>query len=270
MGRAHPLPPPGRRGNEKSAPKGRRKSLAVIRLLAPAVFWLGVWQLAAMAVDQTLFLPSPAQVAVTLWRLAGTGRFWLDTALTLLRIVSGTVLGVAAGVLLATLTHISAIADALLSPAVRVLRAAPVVSFIILIILWAGSDRVPVIICAMMVTPVVWENLRAGLASPSPELLEMAKAYRMGRAREYRYIYLPASLPYLRSGVLSSIGLAWKSGVAAEVLCTPREAMGTQISWTKLYLEIPSLFAWTVVVVALSLVVERIVRGALERGGGGK
>ena len=144
------------------------------------------------------------------------------------------------------------------------------VSFIVLIILWAGSDKVPVIICAMMVTPVVWEDLRSGLASPSPELLEMAAAYQMSAARRARYIYLPAALPYLRSGVLSSIGLAWKSGAAAEVLCTPRRALGSQIYWSKLYLEIPSLFAWTAVVVALSLAVEALVRRALRKGGGGK
>ena len=211
-------------------PTEKRKN-KLLKLLAPAVFWLGLWQLAAMAVGQSL-------------------------------------LGVAAGAALAVLTHVSRLADILLSPAVRVLRAAPVVSFIVLIILWAGADKVPVIICAMMAAPVVWENLRTGLASPSPELLEMAAAYRMGPLRRARYIYLPAALPYLRRGGLSSIGLAWKSGAAAEVLCTPRRALGSQIYWSKLYLEIPSLFAWTAVVVALSLAVEALVRRALERGGG--
>ena len=250
-------------------PTDKGKNIA-LKLLAPAVFWLGLWQLAAMAVGQSLLLPSPLEVGARLWELLGTGLFWLSALATLFRIVAGTVIGVAAGAALAVLTHVSRAADALLSPAVRVLRAAPVVSFIVLIILWAGSDTVPVIICAMIVAPVVWENLRTGLASPSPELLEMAAAYRMGALRRARYIYLPAALPYLRSGVLSSIGLAWKSGVAAEVLCTPRRALGSQIYWSKLYLEIPSLFAWTAVVAALSLAVESLVRRALEKGGGGK
>ena len=248
-------------------PTEKRKN-KLLKILAPAVFWLGLWQLAAMAVGQSLLLPSPLQVGARLWELAGTALLWQSALATLFRIVAGTLLGVAAGAALAVLTHVSRLADILLSPAVRVLRAAPVVSFIVLIILWAGADKVPVIICAMMAAPVVWENLRTGLASPSPELLEMAAAYRMGPLRRARYIYLPAALPYLRSGVLSSIGLAWKSGAAAEVLCTPRRALGSQIYWSKLYLEIPSLFAWTAVVVALSLAVEALVRRALERGGG--
>ncbi len=242
-----------------------------LRAIAPAVFWLGLWVLISRLIDQSLFLPGPGLVLATLWDLAGTGTFWAHVAATLLRVVTGTLLGVACGVILGAVIGFSPVLDCLLSPAVRVVRAAPVVSFIVLIILWAGSDRVPVIICAMMVTPVVWENLRAGLASPSREILEMASAYSMGPLRKLRYIYLPASLPHLRSGILSSLGLAWKSGVAAEVLCTPRRAVGTQVFYSKLYLETPALFAWTFTVVALSLVLELIVRTALSKGtGGGK
>ena len=239
----------------------------IIRLLAPVIFWLGLWQLVSMWLGKPLLLPSPAEVARTLCSLAVTGAFWLSTGATLLRIVSGTLLGVLAGVLLALLTHFSAPLDALLSPAVRVLRATPVVSFIILIILWTGSNYVPVVICAMMVTPVVWENLRAGLSSADPELLELSMAYSMTPSRRLKYIYAPAALPYLRSGVLSSMGLAWKSGVAAEVLCIPRTAIGTRIYWSKLYLEVPALFAWTAVVLVLSITLERIVRRALLKGG---
>ena len=240
-----------------------------IRLIAPAVFWLGLWVLAARIIDQPLFLPGPGLVFSTLRELMGTTLYWRHVSATLLRVVSGTLLGIAAGVILGIVTHLSALLDALLSPAVRVVRAAPVVSFIILILLWAGSDKVPVIICAMMVMPVVWENLRAGLKSPDRDLLEMASAYRMGALRKARYIYLPACLPYLKSGILSSLGLAWKSGVAAEVLCTPRRAVGTQVYYSKLYLETPSLFAWTVTVVALSLLLEWIIRRALGKRTGG-
>ncbi len=239
-----------------------------VKIAAPVIFWLGLWQLASCVLGKPLLLPSPVEVLKTLTALAGTARFWRFTGATLLRILSGTLLGVMSGTLLAALTHFSPAADVLVSPALRVLRATPVVSFIILIILWTGADLVPVVICALMVAPVVWENLRAGLASPDPALLEMAAAYGMGPGRKLSYIYIPAALPYLRSGVLSSMGLAWKSGVAAEVLCIPREAVGTQIYWSKLYLEIPALFAWTVVVAALSMVLELLARRALMRGGG--
>ena len=80
-----------------------------------------------------------------------------------------------------------------------------------------------------------------------------------------RLIYLPSLRPYLLAAVTTAMGLAWKSGVAAEVLCIPRPAIGTQIYNSKLYLDIPDLFAWTVAVVALSLLLEGLLRALLER-----
>ncbi len=263
-----------RRGKNAPSPSGarglplKRGAKILLKIIAPAAFWLGLWWFAAHLVDQELFLPRPLTVAKTLAELLPTALFWQTTAITLLRIVAGTLIGVLAGAALAIATFVSPAASAVLSPAIRVARATPVASFIILVLLWVGSSAVPVVISALMVLPVVWENTSAGLMSPPPELMEMAKSYEMGLARRLRYIHLPAALPYLRSAVLSSVGLAWKSGVAAEVLAYPRRAIGTRIYYSKLYLEVPSLFAWTIVVVALSLVIEGLIRRAL--GGGGK
>ena len=72
------------------------------------------------------------------------------------------------------------------------------------------------------------------------------------------------------AGVCTAIGLAWKSGVAAEVLCLPKAAIGTQVYYSKIYLETPSLFAWTAVVIVLSMLLERIVRRLLGVKGGRK
>lgn len=246
-----------------------KKALNIaVRVIAPAVFWLGLWAFIAHIVSQPLYIPSPLAVFMRFWELAATERFWRITAVTLIRVITGTVCGVAAGVGLAVLTHVSRAADAILTPAIRLVRAAPVVSFIILMILWTGSDTVPVVICAMMAAPVVWQSARAGL-SPDPQLLELARAYSMGHMRRVRYIYLPCLRPHLMSGILSSIGLAWKSGVAAEVISVPRQAIGSQVYYSKLYLDTPSLFAWTLVVVALSMILESLAKLAFgpERGG---
>ena len=242
----------------------------IVRIIAPALFWLGLWELLSLIIGQELFLPGPLSVARRLLELLPTADLWRTAAMTLTRILAGTVAGVAAGIILALLTFVSPAASALLSPAIRVVRSTPVASFIILVLLWVGSSAVPVAISALMVLPVVWENTSAGLTSPSREMLEMAGSYEMGLLRRLRYIHLPAALPYLRSAVLSSVGLAWKSGVAAEVLAYPRHAIGTKIYYSKLYLEVPSLFAWTIVVVALSMILEALVRLALGGKGGAK
>ena len=116
-----------------------------------------------------------------------------------------------------------------------------------------------------MVLPVVWGNLCRGIRETDPKLLELAAAYRFSWWKQVRLIYLPSLRPYFLAAVTTAMGLAWKSGVAAEVLCIPRPAIGTQIYNSKLYLDIPDLFAWTVAVVALSLLLEGLLRALLER-----
>ena len=233
------------------------------RWLLPAVFWLAVWWLLALIVGKELLIPSPPLVVRTLLELMVTGAFWRYTALTLLRITLGLLLGIVLGILTALLTNRLSLLHALLAPAVRVVRATPVASFIILVLLWVANGRVPVVISALVVLPVIWESTAAGLRSVDRDLLEFARAYRLTRWDTWRRIVIPSMLPQLAAAVCTAIGLAWKSGVAAEVLCLPKAAVGTQVYFSKLYLDTPALFAWTLMVVALSLTVERIARRLL-------
>lgn len=238
------------------------------RVLLPVLFWLGVWQLAAAAVGQELLLPGPAAVGRRLLELAAGAVFWQTALASLLRIFGGLLLGVALGALLAGLTAWVPLLDWVLTPAVKVVRATPVASFILLVYLWVERGRVPGLISALMVLPVVWGNVTRGIAETDPQLLEFARAYGFGRGRTLRRIYIPSVLPYFASGCRTALGLAWKAGVAAEVLCQPQNAIGTQIYNTKYYLETPSLFAWTLVVIALSFLLEWAVGGLLRRAEG--
>ena len=246
------------------------------RMLLPPVFWLGVWQLAAFLVELSvegrgneLLLPYPGSVARSLLRLSGDISFWQTVAASLGRILAGMATGVLAGTLLAVLICSSHWCDRLLSPAIRVIRATPVASFILLILLWTSRNAVPAIISALMVLPVVWANLEKGIRSTDPKLLEFARVYRFSKVKTARLIYLPSLRPYFSAALTTSMGLAWKSGAAAEVLSLPKQAIGTQIYNSKLYLEIPDLFAWTAVVVALSMLLEHILTYAMKRWNGG-
>lgn len=254
-------------------PRGKKSILA--RLLPPA-FWLGAWQLGAFLVDRhvgghgnELLLPYPASVLAALGELLPTWAFWATVGATLLRVAAGLSAGIALGALLAGATCAWTWADRLLSPVIRIVRATPVASFILLVLLWTGRGNVPAVISALMVLPVVWENLVRGIQSTDPQLLELARAYRFSRKKALALIYLPSLRPYFLSALTTSTGLAWKSGVAAEAICWPRPGMGTQIYNTKLYLEIPQLFAWTAVVVALSLTLEWLLDRALRKWKGG-
>lgn len=231
----------------------------LFRVAIPLAVWLGVWQLASWWVGRDLLLPSPASVAVCLAELGQTGEFWLSAVSTLARVVGGLVGGVVLGTLLAFLTHFSLWADRIFSPAIRVLRATPVVCFILLVYLWVARANIPGLIAGMMVLPVVWGSLTAGLKAVDGQLLELARAYGFSRLKTLRLIYLPSLRPHFTAALLNGFGLAWKSGVAAEVLCPPKFAIGSSIQQARQALETPELFAWTAVIVVLSLVLEGLL-----------
>ena len=226
-----------------------RTTQKILRVVVPLAFWLGAWQLAAIWVDTVytpghgaLLLPSPLLVWARLAALAARPSFWRTAA--------------AAGTLLAVITSALSWADWLFRPMVKVIRAVPVASFIVLVLLWASTGRVPAIVSGLMVLPVLWGNVCKGISQTDGQLLEAARAYRFGRWKTLRLVYVPSVLPYFASGCATGLGLAWKAGVAAEVLCQPRLAIGTQVYRAKITLETPDLFAWTAVVIALSFLLE--------------
>lgn len=230
-----------------------------LRIILPTVFWLAVWQIAATVVGQELLIPTPLAVLRRFCELVVTSDFWITAGMSLLRIFVGAIAGGLLGIILAALTCRFSIVDMIVSPALRVIRAIPVASFIILVLLWVRKGAVPAVISGLMVMPVMWESVSVGIKSVDKQLLEMAECYEMSSLSKVRRIYLPSIKPNLIGGIRNCVGLAWKSGVAAEVLCLPKNAVGSQVYYSKIYLETPSLFAWTITVVLLSLALEKLI-----------
>ena len=228
-----------------------------LRLGAVAV-WLLLWQLASMAVGLPLLLPSPLAVLLRLGQLCTGADFWLTVASSLLRILLGFLLGVLFGTALAGLYWRFRLIDALARPLLGVLKSTPVASFIILALVWVKTTWLATVISFIMVLPLIYANVREGIDSADRQLLEMAQVFRLSRRKTFRYCYLPAILPFFLSAVSSALGFAWKSGIAAEVLGRPARAIGSQIYDSKIYLETPDLFAWTLVVILLSVLLERL------------
>ena len=240
------------------SPKG------LLRGLCALLFWLLVWQLLSQLVGLELLLPAPLTVFARLGELAVTAQFWQTALISLGRVALGLVWGIVLGVVLAALSCAFRWADALLSPAVGVVRATPVASFILLVLLWTDRGQVPVIISALMVLPIVYGNVTRGIREADPKLLELARAYRFSRWKTVRLVVLTGVRPYFFSAVTTALGLAWKSGVAAEALCWPKIAIGSEIYYTKLNFETADLFAWTLVVILLSLGLERLISLAVR------
>ena len=231
----------------------------IVKALSAAAVWLLLWQAAAWAVGSDLLLPSPISTAKALFSLILTGFFWKSCALTLLRVFAGFLLGIAVGSALGVLTAASRFAEAILSPLRSVVKAAPVTSFIILVLLYLSSALTPMFIAFLMVAPIAWTNVAGGVLSTDSQLLEMAKVFGFSRAKTLKTVYAPSVLPHFVSACTTGLGFAWKSGVTAEVISHPDFGIGRAILESTLYLETPELFAWTAAVIILSFALEKLV-----------
>lgn len=234
--------------------------------MAVAVFWIGVWWLLAALVRQELLIPTPLVVLKTLVSLLPTALFWQSVGMSLLRIVLGFLAALVVGTILAILTTKSSLIRAVFSPLLHIIRAAPVASFIILTLVWIDYDVIPAFIAFLMVLPVVWVNVAEGLARTDKGLLEMARLYAVPSRRVLTRLYLPSVKPYFVTACVNGLGFAWKSGVAAEIICRPDLAIGNRLQLAKMTLETPEVFAWTAVVIVLSILLEKLLLRVTRKG----
>ena len=234
-------------------------------LLAAAMFWLAVWQAAAMAIGQEVFLVSPIQAAGTLMELLPQADFWQRVGFSAGHILLGFALGVVVSVLLAAAAERWAWVDTLLAPVIQLVKATPVASFIILALVWLNSRSLSLFISALMVFPPVYLNVLEGICRTDRRLLEMARVFRVPLGRRLRGIYLPQVMPYFRTAVSLGLGLCWKAGAAAEIIGLPAGSMGERLYTAKVYFQTADLFAWTVTIVAVSVAFERLFLALVDR-----
>ncbi len=230
-----------------------------------ALLWLAVWQLAAAAVGKELLIPYPRAVFLTLAELGKTAEFWRAVLLTMLRITAGYVSGLIIGSICAVLSARFRVFRDIFAPILHLIRAVPVASFIILALVWIKSAYLSVFISFLMVLPMIWSNVENGIRNLDNGYARNGQSLRAFPAENSFKIKLPLIMPSFTAAAVNALGFAWKSGVAAEVICRPVNSIGRLLQDAKLYLETPRVFALTAVVAALSLLIELIIKRLARR-----
>lgn len=224
------------------------------------IFWIAIWQIAHIIIGRDIFVPSPFNVFKRLGTLVFLPSFWKTVFFSMVRVMAGFLISIVAGLLLGVISGMSKVFHDILNPLMVVIKSTPVASFIIVALLWFTSTNVPVYICFLICFPIIWSNISEGIKNTDGKLLEMAHAYNVSSSKILKNIYLPSIKPYFFAACFTSIGLGWKAAVAAEVLSHPRNAIGSSLYSAKVYLDSADLFAWTLVVIVLSLMFEMLFR----------
>ena len=236
----------------RSITRAEKKLLCALGVLVI----VAVWQIAASVVSNRLLLPSPYETAVRLAGLLCDGSTYLCIFNTLWRVTAGIAAGTAAALIFAVPAGISERAGIIISPVEHVIRATPVASFIILALVWIKSGMISILISALIVFPVIYRGTVTALRNADRNLAETAQTDGAGKFTVFRIVAVPHAFPFFLSSLGTAIGLGWKAGIAAEVLCTPKNTVGRMLYDSKVYLETESLFAWTAIVILMSVLTE--------------
>ncbi len=240
------------------------KNKKLIYTLLAAAFWIALWQAVAMIIDMDFVLPSPVDTVKALIDGASEKTFWSAVAFSVTRIIVGFVLSAVIGVFIALLSIKIKIVKILFDPLCSVLRAVPIASFIILVLVMFESKNVAAIISFLMGLPLVYSSVSRAIEVTPSDMLEVTKTFRMSFFASLRYVYIPHLRPHIASALAVSVGLCFKSGIAAEVIGYPLGSVGAQMYLAKTGLNMPSLFAYTVVIVLISVLCEKAISRLLK------
>lgn len=222
------------------------------------IFWLCVWQLAAWLIHNRILVAGPAETLKELLTEIVTLHFWKTVGASLWRITAGFLFAFLAGCVLAGISFSHRTLQRLLSPLMQFAKAVPVASFVVILLIWWGADRLSSAISFIVTLPIIYISFLEGLFNTDRSLTEMAQVFHLRFPVKAWYLYRPSLEPFLEGALKTALGMSFKAGVAAEVIGTPRFAIGSALYESKIYLNTAGVFAWTAVVVVLSCLLEKI------------
>ena len=238
----------------------KNKTKDILLKLFVLLFWLGIWQACAMIINDSYFLPSIPETLMALFSLLVSAEFLLTVLLTLARVLLGLLLGIIFGILLSTLCYNFKIANALISPAMSVIKSTPVAAFVILLWVLLSGDALTIVIAVLMVMPIIWQNLMDGYRAIPNDLSEVADVFSFTIFKRIRLVIFPTLFKYFMPALITSAGLAWKSEIAAEIIAYTENSIGHEINDATSNFDTPSVFAWTIVIIVFSMLIEFLLK----------
>lgn len=236
--------------------EGKKITIKLIILM----FWLLLWELSSLFVNNPLLLPSPIEVLKVLAVLIDKPYFWRSIFSSIFRVMVGLLLSISIGILAGITSGLINFIEELLEPLIVVIKATPVMSIIILALVWFRSSNVVIFTTILICFPIIYTNVLQGIKAVNIQLIQMANVYNVKNRYIIKDIYLPSIKHYIVSGVLMCLGIGWKVSVASEILSTPKYSIGLNLLNAKSTLETAELFAWTIVVVLLSFTFEFVFK----------
>lgn len=240
----------------------KKSVLKTIGYLSGILALLLVWHIIALWLSNPVLLPSPWNAIAEVVRMFLRPNFYWEWLYTIIRGLAGFAIALIVASGIGLMSAIWRPAWFLFSPLLGAIRSTPVISFILLALIWFGSEIVPVFIGILTMLPLISFGIVDGIRNTDGELLEMAKSFRISRWNMFRHIYIPSLLPFLFNGTSNAMGFGWRAVIIGEVLSQPFRGIGSRMRDAQNYLNVPELIGWTLVAILTGYLFETLVRKA--------
>lgn len=229
-----------------------RKSIAILVLLL-------IWQLFAGAVDNDFLIPTPYAVLQTMGNQLQHSIFYETILQTLVRSLSGLLFAFISAMLLAFLAYFSKLVYDVCYPFLLLTRSVPNIAFIIIILVWFGSESSALIVSFLILFPMIFSNIYTALLHIDDGYKHVIDLYPERMRYKITKIYIPLLKGAMQASLLTGVSLAFKVGVMAEIVGQVQVGIGRQLNIARLNSDMSSVFAWTGWIILILIVLEALI-----------
>lgn len=230
------------------------------------LFWLILWQISANLINDNILLPGPNLVIKSFFILITSQDTWVRLGLSLMKILVGFIFAVIFAIIFSYFSFKCKWLDELMILPMNFMKSVPVTSFVVILLIWTDSEILSIFISFILALPIIYQNLRTGFQNLDKKMMEMADIYHISEKNRICTIYYFQMKPQFTSSILTVSGMMIKAGIAAEIIGLPPKSIGESIFQAKLYLQMDLVFAWTILIVLTSVILEKFLKRMIHLG----
>jgi len=227
-----------------------------------------LWHLISVYLLSSVLFPPPLPVLSKAAELIANGKLFEHVGFSMMRIAVGFVLGSSIGIVVGLLMGSFLTVRRFMDPYVETLRFIPAVAMITVAVIWFGiGEASKFFIITYATVFIVILTTAAGVSSIAPNKTRAAQSLGATRTQVFFLVTLPATVPFILTGMRVAMANAFTTIVAAELVAA-NHGIGTLLWESRLYMKIPEIFVALLTLALLGFIVDRCFRWAIFKFAG--
>ena len=236
------------------------KNKKLIYVILGVIIFISLWYFTALKVNSEIVFPNIPNILKKFAEIISEQSFYKDLSSSLIRVLITFTLSFLLAFIVGISAGIFPPIRYILIPIINFIRTIPTIPLILVAIIWFNNNTVPIFVSMLVIFPIMYDSITNGIINVDQKLIEMSISYNVSLKTQIINLYIPYIKPYIFTGISQSMGITWKSILAAEILALPSFGIGTKLYESHLYLDSVSLFAYCLIAIIFNGIFEIIIR----------